>query len=546
MYRRLYNLPDRVSSHYLPNTLALALYISPADLRSCSLFNMPPTSQETISADTARAGKLAHLLRSVVNGNRTIRSAKDAKLFFEAAWSQPTPSSCIEAIVASKHGIEALQLAVRIDLSVSFMCTQTLRLLAYLEDDQLKVTADGQILQRALVVFAKPPAFWNELVAATQKCALDEEAFRVFSWFCLELLSLPETAEVDVFADILSLSESRRFIESSSPETRKIGYKIQHLLQLRTSPTNKSTDGYAPGGRHDNDFMDFRKVAVYPTTDEFLSNERPFYRRAREVFEVDMAERASVHLDNTYRLTREDLLGELKSDWQIAQGRKSGKRSALTLRKLEPAFLDLGHEKARKKCSLALRCFAGLEELGKKQQGARKKWLEDNKSYLRHQSFGALYRGQEIFGFAFVDREIDGLLEFPPVVILQFTDHNALRKALSALETTQDIMFTLVNTPVFAYEPVLERLKDMKEFPLQEQLLDVSKSSDDYVPKPTIQELIERLASRNADVSIKNGHIKKTFQLDYSQRLSLINALSRKVSVVQGPPGQSPETLDIF
>lgn len=505
---------------------------------------MAPTGQNTNSADGARAGRLALLLRNVVNGNRTIRSANDAKLFFEAARSQPTPSSCIEAIVASKHGIEALQLAVRIDLSVSFICTQTLRLLAYMEDDQLKVTADGQILQRALEVFVKPPAFWNELVAAVRKGALDEEAFRVFSWFCLELLSLPETAEVDVTADISSIAQSKRVIEASSPETRKIGYKIQRLLQLRTSPTNKSTDGYAPGGRHDNDFMDFRKVAVYPTTDEFLSNERPFYRRAREVFEEDMAERPAVHLDNTYRLTREDLLGELKSDWQIAQGRKSGKRSALTLRKLEPAFLHLGHEKARKKCSLALRCFAGLEELGKKQQNARKKWLEDNKSYLRHQSFGALYRGQEIFGFAFVDREIDGLLEFPPVVILQFTDHRALRKALSALKTTQDIMFTLVNTPVFAYEPVLERLKDMKEFPLQEQLLDVSKSSDEYVPQAPIQKLIERLSSRSSDLSIRNGQVNKTFHLDYSQRLSLINALSKKVSVVQGPPGQSLETLD--
>jgi hypothetical protein len=199
--------------------------------------------------------------------------------------------------------------------------------------------------------------------------------------------------------------------------------------------------------------------------------------------------------------------------------------------------LELGNEKARKKCSLALRCFAGLEELGKKQQGARKKWLEDNKNYLRHQSFGALYQGQEIFGFAFVEREIDGLLESPPLVILQFTDHRALRKALSALKTMPDIMFTLVDTPVFAYEPVLERLKDMKELPLQKQLLDASNAADDFVPQASIQRITDRLASRSADVSIQNGHVKKTFQLDYSQRHSLINALSRNVSVVQGPPG---------
>ncbi|KAG8157551.1 hypothetical protein KVR01_012593 [Diaporthe batatas] len=497
---------------------------------------MSLTGQNTKSTDAARTGRLARLFHSVLNGNRKVQHA-NVKLFFEAAQAQPTPSLCVEAIVASKHGIEALHQAVRVDLSTSFMCTQTLPFLAYLEDDQLKMLADGQILQRALTAIAKPPTFWNKVVAASQSGALDEEASRVFAWFCFELLSLPEAADVDVFADVSSIAQSRPFIEASSPEIRKIGYKIQHLLQLRTSPTSNSIDGHGPGGRHDNDFADFRKVAVYPTTDEFLSNERPFYRRARDVFELGMSERAAAHLDNTYRLTREDLLGELRNDWQIAQGRKSGRRSALTLRKLWPAFLELGNEKARKKCSLALRCFAGLEDLERKQPNARKKWLEDNRNYLRHQSFGALYRGHEIFGFAFVDRDVDGLIESPPVVILQFTDDKALRKALLALKMMQDIMFTLVDTPVFAYEPVLERLKDMKELPLHEQLLDASGAKDDLVPQPLIQHVVERLQSSDAKITIRNDLFKKAFQLDHSQRQSLINALSRKVSVIQGPPG---------
>lgn len=499
--------------------------------------DMTLTSQDT--ADTGRAGRLAGLFRNILNGNRKIRSANDAKLFFEAARAQAAPSSCVEAIVASKHGIEALQLAVRVDLSVSFLQTQTLQFLAYLDEPKLGILADGQILQRALVAIAKPPTFWNELVTAARSNALDEGAFRVFSWLCFSLLSLPEDAEVDVVTDIVPMDQSKRFTEASCPETRKIGYKIQRLLQLQISPDNKSIDGYSPGGRHDNDFADFRKVVVYPTTDEFLSKERPFYRRAKEVFETDVLERAAVHLDNTYRLTREDLLGELRSDWQIAQGRKSGRRSALTLSQLWPAFLELGDEKARKKCSLALRCGAGLEELGKKHQSARKKWLEDNKSYLRHQAFGALYQGEEIFGFAFVDRDVDGLLESPPVVILQFTDHKALKKALLALRTAQDVRFTLVDTPVYAYEPVLERLKKIKELPLQEQLLDASQATDDFIPHPAIQIITERLASSTADVSIKikNVRVNKTVQLDSSQRRSLINALSKKVSVIQGPPG---------
>ncbi|ROV88521.1 hypothetical protein VSDG_09328 [Cytospora chrysosperma] len=487
-----------------------------------------------------RAGRLAGLFRNVLNGNRKIRSASDAKLFFEAARAQSAPSSCMESIVASKYGVEALQLALRVDLSVPFIQSHTMQFISCLADDKLKVLADGHIFQRLLIAIAKPPTLWNQLISAAQDDVLGEQEFQTFSWLCLELLSLPRSTEVDVLADIDAIAKTGKFINASSPEVRRFGYKIQHILQLQTSPTGKSADGYTPGGRHDNDFADFRDISVYPTTDEFLSTERPFYRRAKEVFETDMSERSAVHLDNIFRLTREDLLGELRSDWQVTQGRRSGKRSALTLQKLTPVLLDLGNDKMRKKCSLSMLCEAGLETIERTEPSSRKKWLLDNRNFLRHQAFGALYQGEEIFGFAFVDRDIDGLIQSPPVVTLQFTDDGSLKRALLALKTAKDdVRFTLVDTPVFAYEPVLERLKDMKELPLQEKLLNPSEAADDFVPTAAIQTITEHLAAQIAgsEISVENGHIRKKFQLDYSQRQSLVNALSMKVSVIQGPPG---------
>lgn len=425
----------------------------------------------------------------------------------------------MESIVASQCGLEAMQLAVRVDMSVHFIKTQTLQFVSYLADDQLRVLAEGHIFQQALVAIAKPPTFWNELVSAARNDTLEEQGFQTFTWLCLELLSLPRNAEVDVLAEIDAIAKTGKFIDASSPEVRRLGYKIQNVLQLQTSPTGTSFDGYTPGGRHDNDFADFRAVSVYPTTDEFLSTEKPFYRRVKEVFETDMSQRSAVHLDNIFRLTREDLLGELRSDWQISQGRRSGKRSALTLSKLTPLFLDLGNDKMRKKCSLSLRCEAGLETIESKEPSSRKKWLVDNRSYLRHQAFGALYQGEQIFGFAFVDRDIDGLVESPPVVTLQFTDDKSLKRALLALKTAKDVVkFTLVDTPVFAYEPVLERLKGMKELPLQEKLLNPSEATDDFIPHASIQGLTERLASQIADseVAIENGRKKKKIRLDHS------------------------------
>lgn len=490
---------------------------------------------------SGRAGRLAGLFRNVLKGNRKIQTAADARLFFEAARAQPAPSSCLEALVASKHGLEALQVSARADMSPIFIKSQTLPFVGYLADEQLKLLANGQILQKALIALVKPLTLWSAIISMVKAGGLEDEGFKLFSWLCLELLSLPDSAELETQGDIEALSEGGKFINAQCPETRRFGYKIQHLLQLRRSPSIRSGDSYGPGGRHDNDFQDFRQVLIYPTTDEFMSTDTPFYRRAKDVFEADMAERPAVHLDNLYRLLREDVLGELRNDWQNTQIRKASRRSALILRQLWPIGLHLGDEKFRKKCSIAISCRSGLEGLEKIPRDQRKKWLVDNKNFLRHQAFGALYQGKEIFGFAFVERDLDALLSSPPVVTLQFTDEAALKKALIAFKTATDVAFTLVETPVFAYEPVLKRLKEMKELPLQDELLDPARSMDGlvFVPPPGIKKITDRLAEEHCSVgiNIKSGSEAKKLELDFSQQQSLKSALTSKSSVIVGPPG---------
>lgn len=496
-------------------------------------------TSQTPADSTDRASKLAGLFRHVLKGTRKIHSTHDAKMFFEAARTQTSPSSCIEGVVASKYGIEALHLSVRIDLGAAFIMEHTLRFVELLADEQLRLLANGQILQQALLAIVTPPTLWNALFKMVKAGELEGNHLKVFAWLCLELLSLPTSADLDLTADVEDITQDH-LVSSACPETRRLGYKIQHLVQLRKSPTSRAGDTYVPGGRHDNDFEDFRKIAVYPTADEFLSTDRPFYRRAKEVFETNMVERPATHLDNFYRLTREDLLGELRSDWQNTQVRKRGKRSAVTLGKLWPVGLELGNDKFMKKCSLAISCSAGLEELQNvKYPPSRKEWLNDHNNYLRHQAFGALYSGQEIFGFAFIDRDIDQLVRSPPIIILRFADETAFTKALLAFKTSRDLMFTLVDTPVYAYEPVLERLKNMKEIPLQDSLLNPSESVDDFVPNSAVQAVVERLSSSSdtATINLRLGTTDKTFSLDYSQQRSLSNALVRKVSVIQGPPG---------
>lgn len=478
--------------------------------------------------------------RAVLNGNRTIRSANDAKLFFEAAVAQPSPRSCVEGLIASQHGLPALHISVRVDLSPAFIKSQTVPFLNYFIDDQLKLLADGQILQQALLAIAQPSTLWKVLVGMASSNELDDQGLRTLSWLCYELISLPQSAGIDVFDDVVRLAQDRRFLDAPCPDTRRLGYKIDHILQLRKSPAaGTSGQSYAPGGRHDNDIEDFRQISVYPTTDEFLSVERPFYRRAKEVFETDMSQRCATHLDNMYRLTREDFIGELRSDWQNLQAHKKGKRTALTLGKLRPIFLELGNPVRRRRCSLALSCGFGLGRLGGIRPDKRKAWLIDNKDFLRHQAFGALYQGQDILGFAFVHRDLDVLLSSPPVIMLQFTDDKAFGKALVALKTSSNIMFTLVDTPGFAFEPVLKRLKHLTELPLQANLLDPAgfeNNIDPFIDLASFTDL--RITGTGmATVAIQSGASKKVFHLDQTQVRCLTNALRSQSSVIQGPPG---------
>lgn len=73
-------------------------------------------------------------------------------------------------------------------------------------------------------------------------------------------------------------------------------------------------DSYRPGGRHDNDFKDFREISILPIPDEIASVEIPYYRRMCDVYNVSEAQRAVMHYDNQFRLLREDLLAELRND----------------------------------------------------------------------------------------------------------------------------------------------------------------------------------------------------------------------------------------
>lgn len=501
-----------------------------------------------IQDSSRRAARLRGLFKETVSGNRPVRTPQNAQLFLEAIRAQPSPTQCVEILVSSASGLDAVRDAIRTDLSSSFALSHTLPFLRYLTDPGVKALADGQLLERVLLVIANPPTVLKSLVSLFEARQIPDDGLYAFAWLALELISLPPGKELDVADIVKSVSDSQQFLASQDHATRELGYKLQKVIRIQCA--GKQPDNSAgPGGRHDNDFDDFRRIRVYPTTDEFLSTQVPYYQTAREIIDTDEERRPRAHLDNQFRLLREDMLAELREDIQVAVGSKRGKRTSLILGGLVPFGIDIGDPTTGryKRCTLLVQCYSGLQFLQKLEPAARKKYLQEQPHLLKHQSFGVMCRGKEILGFAFVDRDIDNLAKSPPAVSLQFTDDHGLRNALLALTIfgKDTVQFILVGTPVFAYEPVLLALQRMTHVPLLDLLINPTATSTiRFEIPPRLQPLVAQLWRAGGDVGVSGVVGLETtsgprVELDESQLAALLLALGNPVSLIQGPPGNA-------
>lgn len=493
-----------------------------------------PSSPEQVSV---RSNRLWTYFNQILQGKRAVKNAEEGKRFLEAICDQRDPSSCIEKLIASPEGLNSLQRSLRYDVSTSFLNGSSAGFVNYLMDDALKQLCCGQFLQRILALIVEPPTFWNALFQAHKKRVLTEDAVQAFAWLLLELLLSTGHGLPDVRDVAQSVTQDRSLLDSPSFEIRTIGQKIKHVLATTSSDVPLDSN-YSPGGRHDNDFVDFRQIAILPTADEFSSSEKPFYRRADAIDEADAERRGAMHLDNQFRLLREDFLGELRTDLQIARGQKKGRRTSLTLRGLLLEGIDCGPDQRRKVCSLTLRCKTDLPQLSKLVPSKRKAFINENRNFMKHQSFGCLMNGNELLSFATVDRNEDLLAENPPVIALQISGEAALTKTLLAIKTSDDLQFVQVDTAVFAYEPVLKCLQAKTSLPLEEELffLDSQQNRQESIIKPT--KIIQKIMDRGSQDLQSLLGTPKPIELDSSQVQSLLTALRQRRSLIQGPPGR--------
>ncbi|OBT47666.1 hypothetical protein VE00_02260 [Pseudogymnoascus sp. WSF 3629] len=484
-----------------------------------------------------RAVQLNKFLGSIAFGKSSISNADRAKLFLEAICAQDDRVTCIERLFAKQLSIDALRRALRLDTSINYINQSIAVFLEYISDPAIKQISSGQFLQDILVIIADPPTLWNVLVVSHKNGSLNENATHGFAWLLWELLSMPSNDNIEVMETAKSVTNSGSLLESSSHETRVLGYKIQHFLKAKESSAHANPDNTGPGGRHDNDFVDYRETAIFPTADEFMSDTQPFYRPAKEIAQAEPENRVGIHLDNQFRLLREDMLSELRDDVRIAIGKKKGRRSPVILEHLSLAGTECGEPKKWKQCALKLHCGLGMEKFEKMSAPERKTYLKSNPRALKHQSFGCLLQGDQIVAFAILDRDEAGLLEDPPAITLKICGDDAFKTLLLALKGATPVDYIQVDTPFFAYEPVLRCLQDMKDIPLAQFLLGTVPDEASQTTLAVDSAFVNELRAKGSSVIQRLLKTDQPIDLDQSQMDSLIAGLGESVSLIQGPPG---------
>ena len=508
---------------------------------------------------SSRTNKLSKLFNDVVTGKAPISPA-NSKLFLEALRSNPQPTASLHMIDSSPKGKNALQNAVWFTLTVPFINDHVVPVLQYLQEDpNLPQVDSGQLLQRIVLCMVDPPIFWTPFCMAFLQDTLSPAGQEAFAWLLLQLVNLPPDASTTYrnHADFATIQT--RLLDSSNRALRTIGQQIKHAVEAFRNVSSEALptgcNGSVPGGRHDNDFVDFRSISIVPTPDEVVSTLPVFLRPSSVLREPGNEDsRVAIHLDNQFRLLREDMLYELREELQVAFGKskRRGRSTRVTGLKATGLYFQeaprFQNGKPRwSKCGLELECAEDLPIFKGIDPERRGSYIRDDKvakDFLKHQSLACLIDGDEVIAFVTVYRDTNLLAKKPPILVAQLESKEGLKNTLRRIKEATNLTLLQLNTALWSYEFVLKALQEATSLPLSDELL--LWDPDTLAPPTEIEESKQARAvvnalRRNPACDLKPLlQTKDTISLDSSQSRSLLAGLTQRVSLIQGPPGKYP------
>ena len=485
----------------------------------------------------ARVNQLNKRFHDIVHG-RVALEPRNSRLFLEAICAQEDTAKCVDNLVSNQQGVPSVQNAMRFDLSLPFINGLATDTLAYLLGT---ANIGGGVLDHILIAIVDPPFFWSAFAREFEKGTLTEKAQLVFAKLLARLIALKDRDPTPYRELASKPTVINTLLECSEHEVREIAHHINHILAAFASGGAPSgPDG--PGGRHDNDFSNYRDIAILPTADEILSTQPPFIRPASVLEDPEASDsRVADYLDNTFRMLREDMIYDMREELQIALKKKPGRHRGLHINGLSMVDVYTGSADKGSRWGLVLRCHHDFPQLQKLSDiDDRKKFLSEDPvgfKILRNQSLACLMADEDVVSFATVHRVEECLAQKPPAIVLQLEGEASTSKALLRLSIAKRIRLLQIDTAIFAYEPILRALKNMQLVPLSEELLFWQEGEIPRSPSVQVNEVVGPL-SRNPSMDLRTIlSMPKSVNLDKSQAQSLLAGLDQRVALIQGPPG---------
>jgi len=496
-------------------------------------------------SSAGKAGKLYKLFNDVVNGSKELtRSNYDP--FLEAIQVSQDLPGMLSRVISSEHGLPMFQKSFRFDVTISFFNGRAASLLKRLADPLLDDIAGGTFVHPVISTIVDPPIFWDPLIRAFTDNALNEEAQVGYLWLLFKLLTLP-TEQADKYRTLANDDLFSRVSSSPSALVRPYAAKLRHIMDIRAVGIVDAEALDGPGGRHDNDFADFRKINIVPTPDELLSKETPFLRTMQSLDDPEAHDtRVGSHLDNQFRLYREDMLYEMREDVQISLGMKKARRRAFQLEGIKLIDIYIEDDSRNKNSDprpvdfgLTFLIPNDLPQLKNVKPGKRMKHLTDNPDIIRHQSLSCIVvDDNQVVAFPTIYRDLKLLSSAPSAIVLQFDSEETLKRVLTRVRLAGVVKLVYIDTALFAYEPVLVALQEKLEFPLSEEIVQW-KDGNLLPPPPGIPRSIVTSLQMHQRTDLQGLlQTTKPVILDRAQTSALLSGLTQRLSLIQGPPGQ--------
>jgi len=478
----------------------------------------------------------------ILSGSTDVERHKT--LFLEGLSLQEDPAACVSKIVESKNGLSAVQQAMRHDLSAKFINGLGSTVIGFL----LRANDLGDVLDTVLLHILDPPIFWNKFCEEFDKGNLDKNAESVFAQLLAYLLRM-ENKDSSRYRDRAKQpSIFNRLTSSEHPEVRAAANLIKEILST-ASATSAASTPEGPGGRHDNDFINFRDISIVPTADEIQCTKKAFFRHAALLDDPNSKEtRIADYLDNTFRLLREDMLYELKEELQpiLAKNgndKKKGPRGTVIEGLcIAGVYTGSDDQRTRTRHGIVLQCSVDFKIFHKVKDSDRKNFLKTDSrgsKFLSHQSLACLIADGQLLALGTILRMEELLIKKPPSVVIQICGEASFVKTLLRLNAAKEVKLVQTNTAIFSFEPVLRVLQTMKVVPLVEEILFWENGIPICSPSVTISQITTPLA-RNPSMDIQPLLGTPTsIKLDGAQAISLLTGLNQRVSLIQGPPGMS-------